>query len=65
MMIKALELSPSGRSCCNNSWLMIELAVKTNSFVIVGTERGEKITKVEGRSRDIEARPDQAARPWY
>ena len=40
---------------------MIELAVKTNSFVIVGTERAEsgaKITKLCGRSRDIEARPD-------
>ena len=37
-MIKALELSLAGRSWCNNSWLMIELAVKTNSFVIVGTQ---------------------------
>ena len=39
MMIKAgLELSLAGRSWSNNSWLMIELAVKTNSFVIVGTQ---------------------------
>ena len=41
MMIKALELSLAGRSWRNNSWLMIELAVKTNSFVIVGTESRE------------------------
>ena len=45
MMIKAFLVSGSGS---NNSCLMIELPVKTNSFVIVGTESRRLLNLVGG-----------------